>query len=160
MKSLIEPERFKVKVSSVLNRSAEFAGLNMFDRREETCWNSEGQGHDIPQSIFIDFGRNVEVQRLLMTFQGGFVGQDAIVAVGARPSALVTVCALGDIQDCNDQQAFDIQLVPVVGESEIENGSSSANKGRYLKITFHSSTDFYGRVTIYDLDVLGEELEC
>ena len=165
MKSLVEPERFKVKVSSVLNRAAEFAGLNMFDRSEDTCWNSEGQGVDAPQSIFIDFGRRVKVQQLLLTFQGGFVGQDAVVAVGASPGALAPVCVLDDIQDCNDRQAFEI---PADAESEMENGSSSssssssssgsANEGRYLKITFPTSTDFFGRVTIYDLDVLGEEL--
>jgi hypothetical protein len=160
MKSLIDDEqficKFKLKVSSVLNRSVEFAGMNMFDRNEETCWNSEGQGADAPQSIFLDLGRKVKVQQLMLTFQGGFVGQDAVVAMGDSPGTLAAVCLLGDIDDCNDRQVFDVPAV-----AEIENNSSSsssgANEGRYLKITFPRSTDFFGRVTIYDLDVLGEE---
>jgi hypothetical protein len=62
----------KVKVSTTLNRSIEFAAKNMFDEDVNTCWNSD-QGEQ--QSVIIDFGRAVRVHRLTITFQGGFVGQ-------------------------------------------------------------------------------------
>jgi hypothetical protein len=62
----------RVKVSTTLNRSIEYAAKNMFDDDVNTCWNSD-QGEQ--QSILIDFGRVVRVHRLLITFQGGFVGQ-------------------------------------------------------------------------------------
>jgi hypothetical protein len=164
MKSLIDKpgQKLKLKVSSVLNKSAEFGGLNMIDRDDETCWNSEGQGADKPQSIFIDFGRRVKAQQLVMTFQGGFVGQDGIVSVGDSPGALFAVCVLEDIQDVNDRQTFDIPAKAEI-ENDAEAGggsiSSNANEGRYLKILFKSTTDFFGRVTLYDLDVVGEELQ-
>jgi hypothetical protein len=64
--------RQRVKASSTLNRSLEFSAKNMFDGDVNTCWNSD-KGDT--QSILIDFGRRVRVKRLVLTFQGGFVGQ-------------------------------------------------------------------------------------
>lgn len=64
--------RQRVKASSTLNRSIEFSAKNMFDGDPNTCWNSD-QGDS--QSLLIDFQRGVRVRRLVITFQGGFVGQ-------------------------------------------------------------------------------------
>jgi hypothetical protein len=47
-----------------------------------------------------------------------------------------------DTLDINDKQVFPF-ADPV--------------KGRVLKLTFGSSTDFYGRVTIYSYEVYGQE---
>lgn len=138
-KSLLNIGTFKHKVSSVLNRSAEFASKHMFDKNEETCWNSD-QG--TPQFIVLDFNRQVKAEYVTMMFQGGFVGQDGFVEVGDSLDLLKKVSVLDDIKDCNDQQQF-----------AIEDSTAS----RYLKITFDTSTDFYGRVTLYSLDVYGTD---
>ena len=73
MENLIAPGRlsFKIRTSSVLKRSGEFAGKNMADGKEETCWNSD-QGS--PQWILIEFPGAVTLSRVCIMFQGGFVG--------------------------------------------------------------------------------------
>mmetsp|Transcript_29696 Transcript_29696/g.30101 ORF Transcript_29696/g.30101 Transcript_29696/m.30101 type:complete len:103 (+) Transcript_29696:222-530(+) len=62
----------KCKVSSVLNKSAEFAGQNMFDYGKDSCWNSDQGAH---QFVMIDFQRNVCMTHIGFIFQGGFVGK-------------------------------------------------------------------------------------
>ena len=133
----------KHKVSSVLNRSSEFASKHMFDGRLDTCWNSD-QGS--PQFILFDFGKNVITTDLKIMFQGGFAGVDGTVEVGSALESLVTVANL-DITDTNDMQSYSLQL-------KNENQDMMQN-GRYLRIAFPTSTDFYGRVTIYQLEVWG-----
>lgn len=135
----------KHRVSSTLNRLAEYASKNMFDGRDDTCWNSD-QGS--PQYILLEFASRVAVSRVRIMFQGGFVGQDAVVEVGEKDS-LAIVATLQTIEDCNRMQSFDI----------ISEGPEVARGGRYVKITFPTSTDFYGRVTIYKLELEGLELE-
>ena len=54
-----------------------------------------------------------------------------------------TIRELPDIKDMNEVQKFE-----VLPEFNVK-------PYRYLKITFQASTDFYGRVTIYSLKVLG-----
>ena len=71
---LSDPNICKIKVSSVLNKSADFAGKNMLDGDLNTCWNSAA-GAD--QFIVIDFTRHVIPNMLSLIFQGGFVGQSA-----------------------------------------------------------------------------------
>lgn len=135
----------KHKVSSVLNRSSEFSSKHMFDGRLDTCWNSD-QGS--PQFILMDFGKDVTVTDLHIMFQGGFSGADAVVQVGTSLDALETLASCLEIADSNDLQTFPLQMA---------NGSSGTFllQGRYVQITFPSSTDFYGRVTIYQLEVDG-----
>ncbi|CAE1329801.1 unnamed protein product [Acanthosepion pharaonis] len=67
-------EGTRVRVSSVLNKDVKQYGKKyLFDGKDETCWNSsEGS----PQWILIDLERSVEVEELVIRFQGGFAGQD------------------------------------------------------------------------------------
>ena len=65
----------------------------------------------------------------------GFVGQDCIVKCGDTMKGMEEVETIYP-DDTNDNQEFPIQC-----------------SGRYLSIVFPSSTDFYGRVTIYSLQV-------
>lgn len=64
---------FKHKVSSILNKNAQYSSKHMFTEDLESCWNSD-QGSC--QYIVIDFQRVVHVHSLSIMFQGGFVGQD------------------------------------------------------------------------------------
>ncbi|KAF0977466.1 hypothetical protein FDP41_003458 [Naegleria fowleri] len=62
------------KVSSVLNKnSKEFGKQHLFDGNDETCWNSH-QGK--PQYIYLEFKQPVNIAKVHMIFQGGFVGKD------------------------------------------------------------------------------------
>lgn len=115
----------------------------MFDESHDTCWNSD-QGS--PQWILLDFTEVVSFTSIAFTFQGGFVGQEANIEIGETSTATMEpVLTIYSILDNNNLQKF--SLIP--------NSDTSSRKGRYLKITFPSSTDFYGRVTIYSLQVYG-----
>ena len=137
MESKLTCPSTKCKVKSTLNKSIEFAAKHMFDGKLDTCWNSD-QGS--PQHILLDFVDNVSITNISITFQGGFVGQDAVVELGHSIDSLCGISILHSIEDSNDQQIFPL---------------SSTAQGRFFKLTFPSSTDFYGRVTIYNLEVFG-----
>ena len=73
-------------------------------------------------------------------FQGGFVGQNGTLEVGFTLETLQRAADLDCFEDSNDFQ-----------DAVLEKPST----GRFLKINFNSSTDFYGRVTVYSLEVRG-----
>ncbi len=66
-----------------------------------------------------------------------------MVEIGENSNSLKVVNTLELIQDTNGLQKFRIN------DEEI--------KCQILKITFPSSTDFYGRITIYRFEVFGRE---
>ena len=111
----------------------------MFDNVQDTCWNSD-QGS--PQSITLDFLQPAIVEKVDITFQGGFVGQECKVEIGDALDGLNHVQTWYDIFDINDKQTLSL---------------TSPTSARYLRLTFPSSTDFYGRVTIYSMEVYGEK---
>ncbi|KAF9279181.1 Nuclear receptor 2C2-associated protein [Mortierella alpina] len=120
----------RIKVSSVLNRETALYGKQFLtDNSEETCWNSES---GTPQFIVIDFGRKVQIETIQLMFQGGFVGKTCQVLAWT------------------DQAEFvDMMRFPV---AEADRQTTSR-----IKIVFESSTDFFGRITVYKLDILGQD---
>jgi hypothetical protein len=110
----------------------------MFDGEADTCWNSD-QGST--QSLTIDFEGLVSVESIQIMFQGGFVGQDGIIAIGNDLQSFEEIGAMPFIDDSNDLQTFP---------------TAESKSGRYMRVTFNGSTDFYGRVTIYNMQVIGQ----
>ncbi|XP_066273851.1 nuclear receptor 2C2-associated protein-like isoform X2 [Branchiostoma lanceolatum] len=130
----------KVRVSSVLNRDVkQFGKKFMFDGDEETCWNSD-QGS--PQWILVEFSEEVCPQEIQLQFQGGFVGKDCCVEVGSGGGDLARFMDFYP-EDVNSVQRFTIKEAPSV---------------KRLRIVFPSSTDFFGRVTVYKLDIIGTSI--
>ncbi|NXR29089.1 NR2CA protein, partial [Cinclus mexicanus] len=124
------------RVSSVLNRDVKhFGKQHLFDGSEETCWNSD-QGTS--QWVTLDFPRPVKVSQLHIQFQGGFSSR---------------LCTL-EGEDCWGPASVYPHLDPA-GLQRFQVEETVLDK---LKITFGSSTDFFGRVVIYHLGVLGERL--
>jgi hypothetical protein len=151
MELLEDRSAFKCRASSTLNRSAEFAVANMFSS-DDSCWNSEGNS-EAGQWLLFDFlGKAVEVQRLQITFQGGFVGQDGLLEVKdskeGDEKATIVLDEITRIEDNNDIQEWSIPAAKL-----------SQCRGKFVKISFPSSTDFYGRVTIYKLALRGTWLQ-
>jgi hypothetical protein len=71
---------------------------------------------------------------------------------------MVKLVDLEDIQDTNYLQSFKVQdPLPVNDEFRqcAEGFSGYLRFSRYMRITFPSSTDFYGRITIYNLNIYG-----
>ncbi|NXS61159.1 NR2CA protein, partial [Brachypteracias leptosomus] len=132
------------RVSSVLNRDVkQFGKQHMFDSSEETCWNSD-QGRC--QWVTLDFPSTVKVSQLHIQFQGGFSSRLCTLEGCRAGEELVKISALYP-QDTNAMQ-ISFHAPFQVEETVLDK----------LKITFEDSTDFFGRVVVYHLGLLGERL--
>uniref|UniRef100_U3JA17 Nuclear receptor 2C2-associated protein n=1 Tax=Anas platyrhynchos platyrhynchos TaxID=8840 RepID=U3JA17_ANAPP len=126
-------------VSSVLNRDVkQFGKQHMFDANEETCWNSD-QG--ARQWVALDFPHTVKVSQLHIQFQGGFSSR--LCTLEGEELLLGQLVKISELYP-EDVNAMQISFLPL----EVFR----------LKITFENSTDFFGRIVVYHLRVLGERL--
>lgn len=127
------------RVSSVLNRDTrQFGKKHLFDQDEETCWSSD-QGPS--QWVMLQFPQRVRVSQLCIQFQGGFSSRRGRLE-GSQGSE-----ALGKILDFYPEDNNRLQSFSVP-PAEVDQ----------LKVTLEDGTDFFGRVVIYHLRVLGEEV--
>ncbi|MEE6487906.1 hypothetical protein FKM82_015079 [Ascaphus truei] len=127
-----------IVVSSVLNRDVkQFGKKYLFDRKEDTCWNSD-QGAS--QWILLEFPQSVCVSQLHIQFQGGFSSKTCTLEGCPNDKEFVK---LSDFypEDTNALQKFSVPNL-------------SVDK---LKISFQNSTDFFGRIIVYHLDILGQK---
>jgi hypothetical protein len=123
-----------IKVSSVLNKDTKQYGKQFLtDNSLETCWNSAQKS---PQFIHIEFPQPVVTKQVELMFQGGFAGKDCEFWIQNSEKEL-TKCADFYPQDNNRMQFFPLQVETCA-----------------LRIVFRTSTDFYGRITVYHLNVL------
>ncbi|NXG91766.1 NR2CA protein, partial [Stercorarius parasiticus] len=135
------------RVSSVLNRDVkQFGKKHMFDASEETCWNSD-QG--TCQWVTLDFPRTVKVSQLHIQFQGGFSSRLCTLEGCRAGEELVKISDLYP----EDTHAMQISFAALQAGFQVE--ETVLDK---LKITFENSTDFFGRIVVYHLGVLGERL--
>ncbi|XP_077188118.1 nuclear receptor 2C2-associated protein [Paroedura picta] len=126
------------RVSSVLNREVkQFGKKYMFDGNAETCWNSD-QGSI--QWLILEFPHSVKVSQVQIQFQGGFASKKCTLHGCSSGGELAQIAEVYP-EDTNSLQSFSLP-------------GSLLDK---LKITFEDSTDFFGRIVIYHLDVLGEK---
>jgi hypothetical protein len=97
--------------------------------------------------FIVDFGRDVEPAELRLQFQAGFAAEEIHVSLqdGANANKWKSVVEL-EAEDDHDMQTFSLL-------------EDSKNKGptKALKFEFQEPTDFYGRITIYQLQVWGAE---
>ncbi len=127
---------FACRVSSVLNRNVkEYGKKFLFDGREDTCWNSD-QGS--PQWVLITFEEEASVSKLRMLFQGGFAGKNCHLEV-SKDGASFEKCFEFYPEDSNKLQTFELERTVT---------------GKAFKVVFSDSSDFFGRVTIYQLELL------
>ncbi|XP_078468783.1 nuclear receptor 2C2-associated protein [Lampetra fluviatilis] len=139
MTSSLVCESTSCRVSSVLNRDGkQFGKKHLFDGNEETCWNSD-QG--APQWVSVDFPQPVRVSELHVQFQGGFSGKQCLLQGFVKDDPSKTLMEFYP-EDVNSTQVF--QVPP----------SEPIHK---LKLILCSSTDLFGRIVIYRLDVRGEK---
>lgn len=85
------------------------------------------------------------VENIVFQFQGGFVGQKCVV-VGStidNPNTYDVEIDTLYPTDVNSTQTF-----PVTATQPLKR----------VKIIFEESTDFYGRITVYKLDILGHQV--
>ncbi|XP_078495586.1 nuclear receptor 2C2-associated protein-like isoform X1 [Ciona intestinalis] len=139
--SLIESAS-NVRVSSVLNRDVKQYGKKyLFDNNEDTCWNSD-QG-DL-QWIKIKLERSCQVElnlKLSVQFQGGFSSKHCHLELIYGGNIAATANCYPE--DVNSMQTFNLKL----------SANSDLKLYDEVKINFKETTDFFGRVTIYCLDL-------
>lgn len=129
-----------VRVSSTLNDNRrEFGPAHVLDGSLESCWSSD-QGE--AQWLAVDLGRAATVQRVTLTFQGGFASTLIRVDVGDGSKWRDVVWReAGELvsRDSNDPQSFEL----------------SSAMGRWVRLTFTRPSDFFGRITLYCLQMFG-----
>ncbi|KAF8488681.1 galactose-binding like protein [Gautieria morchelliformis] len=144
--SLITPET-KVKVSSTLDKSVGKKYLT--DGSAETCWTS-GQG--TPQYIQLAFPVPVTPTKVSLTFQGGFVGIRCAIHTRLhspdQPSEWRFMTHVFP-EDVNRRQTFDMSPIP---DPPSERTAGAVDQ---IKLVFEESSDFFGRITVYDLGLEG-----
>jgi len=126
----------RIKVSSTLDNSLGKSCL--VDGSPDTCWTSQ-QG--LPQYIQLAFSSPVIPRRISLTFQGGFVGTTCAVFTRSQDATSWQQLTRIYPEDVNRAQMFDLTAgEPVQG----------------IKLVFEESSDFFGRITVYDLMIEGQ----
>ncbi|KAI0286847.1 galactose-binding domain-like protein [Russula aff. rugulosa BPL654] len=126
----------RIKVSSTLDNSLGKSCL--VDGNPETCWTSQ-QG--LPQYIQLVFPSPVIPGRISLTFQGGFVGTACIVNTRSQDATTWQELTRIYPEDVNRAQVFDLTLGEPV---------------KTIKLIFEESSDFFGRITVYNLMIEGQ----
>mmetsp|Transcript_27130 Transcript_27130/g.38160 ORF Transcript_27130/g.38160 Transcript_27130/m.38160 type:complete len:170 (-) Transcript_27130:405-914(-) len=144
------------RASSVLQRNSKLYGpMNALKDDEQTCWNSDGmkseQVGEIKVFYKLDFGRTVQVKRIELQYQAGFVGEMVDVSIITNNHGQ---------EDGGDEEV-------VLEEEELEDSHDiqtlemdSLQTCNGIKLTFDEFSDFYGRVTIYRIRVWGKEVSA
>uniref|UniRef100_A0AAY4EEP3 Nuclear receptor 2C2-associated protein n=1 Tax=Denticeps clupeoides TaxID=299321 RepID=A0AAY4EEP3_9TELE len=128
-------------VSSVLNKDVkQFGKKFLFDSNEETCWNSD-QGQSPWSWVLLQFPREVLVSEVKVQFQGGFSCRTCRLEGCLNEGGFTFITDFYPEDNNSLQISFTLLLV--------------SNK---LKITFENSADFFGRIIVYSLDILGEKM--
>mmetsp|Transcript_18415 Transcript_18415/g.45647 ORF Transcript_18415/g.45647 Transcript_18415/m.45647 type:complete len:168 (-) Transcript_18415:281-784(-) len=144
------------KASSVLQNNTKVYGpAKALDCENAlTSWNSEGSPNGKKASfLIIDFSgggklpnRRVKPEEICIQFQAGFAAEEI--------TAYVQITGGGDkpkwlkVEEIEADDDHELQTFPL----------SVADETTALKIVFDETTDFYGRVIVYQLQVWGKEL--
>lgn len=139
------------------------AGAGLFVRsRDGRTYRSKLQG--LPQFVQLTFASAVKPATISLTFQGGFVGTHcALYAVfGATPDNAWKYLGRIFPEDVNRRQSFPVSLIPKKKDDTAQSDSAGADSTLapsegivQLKIVFQQSSDFFGRITVYDLSLEG-----
>jgi len=87
-----------------------------------------------PQWVSLEFEQPVTVSSFALQFQGGFVGKECEVEVEGSTKVMDFYP-----EDSNKIQTFYLK--------------ERMNNLKKIRIAFNSSTDFYGRITLYKLEL-------
>jgi len=142
--------------TSVLQRNTKLYGpMNAIDlSNKSSCWNSDGTANGNEYiSFFIDFHRVVSVEEIRMQFQGGFVAKEFHISTIIED---LENSSSGNWREMDDDaiEPLDTNQIQIFNLSH-ENPLWKKCTG--IRIDFDSSTDFYGRITLYQIQVWGQE---
>lgn len=136
------------RASSILQRNTtQYGPLNALDtHNRSSCWNSEGTAESNNGCWFlVDFGRPVKPDELKIQFQAGFCAETC--SIYCKHTNNDEWILIDDTVEFDD--VHELQTLPL--------NSTDSTTTRAIKLQFDDTTDFYGRVTIYRLEVWGRE---
>lgn len=115
-----------------------------------TCWNSEGNPKGNTSSFLtVDFGRVVQPISVAIQFQAGFVGEKLTISKLDSNTEDWAQLADFEVEDDHEFQSFSL--------GNVDRADSTTTTA--LKLVFDECTDFYGRITVYKLQVWGREVD-
>lgn len=125
--------------SSVLRNNGKLYGAqNALEDSDTLCWNSD-QGE--MQFYIVKFGRSVKVLELRLQFQAGFSSEIMRVKASSGEGIWEEVDDL-EPRDTLGLQTFFLEKPAQCSE---------------LRLDFEDFKDFYGRITLYKIQVWGHE---
>lgn len=86
----------------------------------------------------VELSETQTISGFTIQFQGGFVGQDCSVQL-SNPGSIDIMTEPFYPEDVNTPQIFKL---------------SNPSSAKHLKFIFGKSTDFFGRIVIYSMDIL------
>lgn len=107
----------------------------------------------LPQSIQIIFPNIVVAKKLALTFQGGFVGTRCKLLIKSGRSERGRE-AKGDYEGNSQWESFTTIFPEDVNRKQTFLLPGNAKFGE-LKLLFEESSDFFGRITLYDVQLDG-----
>ncbi|KAG8744259.1 hypothetical protein FRC12_014829 [Ceratobasidium sp. 428] len=141
MQSLIDSSTI-IRVSSTLDKSV--GKKNLVDGSPETCWTSTA---GLPQFVELQFSEAVSPAQLALTFQGGFVGTKCTIY------GLISQSEEAEAQSTPSWHIVDKIFPEDINRRQLFALKSSAEELARLKIVFEESSDFFGRITLYNLEL-------
>jgi hypothetical protein len=99
--------------------------------RNDGCW------------FIVDFWRAVQPDEIRIQFQAGFCAETCSVYAKNEKEEWILVDDTLEFDDVHELQTRSLQVEKLTTKA--------------IKLTFDDATDFYGRVTIYRLEVWGKE---
>lgn len=172
-------EGVTVRASSVLQRNVKQYGPRLaLEEDPDTCWNSD-QG--TPQWLQLEFPGPVDLSSVTITFQGGFVGQgcradvvravtggETTTAASSTEAAAADAAKAGASGGAGSAEGSVAAASPTaaswhtVAEFEPDDLNRAqtfpctASRATKLRLVFSKSTDFYGRVIVYRIQLAGK----
>ncbi|XP_037811529.1 nuclear receptor 2C2-associated protein [Lucilia sericata] len=132
---LLNNEKFKCSVSSVLNKDTKQHGKQfLYDQQDDTAWSSN---EGIPQWIAIEFEEPQTVKSFSFQFQGGFAAKEAKIQIHKPDSSVHEEPFYAE--DINAVQNFTL--------------AAEQTNVKRVKFIIESSTDFFGRIIVYNLKI-------
>jgi hypothetical protein len=142
---LLKTNKFKCTVSSTLNRDIKQNGKSfMFDDRLDTCWSSD-QGNQ--QWVSIEFEQPVTLNAIAIQFQGGFVAKSCELIMESK-----LVCLDEKLENTLFMETFYPEDINPEQSFKLNQHRENIFK---LKLKFNESSDFFGRIVIYSLKLIG-----
>ena len=147
--SFIHLSTYFYRASSILQKNSKLYGpRNALDvTNGSSCWNSNACPEGQPQYLLLEFGRSVIPQIIQMEFQAGFIAETCTVQLQTNHNENTWI----DLDEMEPEDHHDYQTFSL-------HNTTRQQQGTALKLVMNDFTDFYGRVTIYRIQVWGKEV--